>query len=367
MMKFTINKTILLSSLQQLNRAVPQRSTLPVLSCVLFELQENLLELRATDLEITMIKKIEVEGYESGKIAIPIRNLLDITSEMPDEVLEFEISDIGKVVMRSSFGKYTIMGEAPENFPAPQVISTPRVITLPTEKLSGIIDMTAYAVSREEIKPALQGVFFQVEESFLRTVATDGHRLVRYTLQNIPTGDFTGSVIIPSKFLSVLRQLLHGSETVDMRVDSSHVQVALENLVLSSRIIDQKYPDYENVIPTDNDKIMTLDRAELTASVKRVSIFSNRSTRQITFSLAENAVTIATEDPENITTGRETIDCEYSGEPITIGYNAQYLKEVLNHQQCERVHIKLKTPVSAGIFVPVDSEEDIITLLMPIR
>lgn len=366
-MKFSINKATLLSSLQQLNRAVPQRSTLPVLSCVLFELQDSELELRATDLEITMIKRIEVEGFEPGKIAIPIRSLLDITSEMPEEVLEFEISDIGKVVIRSSFGKYTIMGEAPENFPAPQSITTAKEIFLPTEKLSQIIDYTTYAVSREEIKPALQGVYFQVEESFLRTVATDGHRLVRYNLKDVRTGDFTGSVIIPSKFLSVLRQLLSGTEEVHMKVDSNHVQVTMENLILSSRIIDQKYPDYENVIPTDNDKILLLDRAELAASVKRVSIFSNRSTKQISFSLTENTLTIATEDPENITTGRETINCEYSGEPIAIGYNAQYLKEVLNHQPSDQVQIKLKTPVSAGIFVPVDNDEDIITLLMPIR
>lgn len=366
-MHFSIEKAVLLSSLQQLNKAIPPRSTLPILSSVLFEAHDNLLELRTTDLEITITVRVSVDAVEDGKITIPISKLLEITNEMPDGNIDFEISDIGKVIIKSSFGQYTIMGESAENYPAKPSIVDPKEISLPGGLLNKIIDQTTYAVSKEEIKPALQGVYFLIDEEYLRTVATDGHRLIRYTNKDVGTEGFRGDVIIPAKFLTIVRNNLSKDMDIKLLIDENHVKVTLGDTTISSRIIDQKYPDYENVIPTDNDKKILVDKEDFLSSVKRVSIFSNKSTRQILLSFKENLMTVSSEDPENVTTGNETISCEYQGEPITISYNAGYLKEVISHQNSERVKIKLKTPVSAGIFIPEDSEDDIITLLMPIR
>jgi len=357
----------LLNSLQQLNKAIPPRSTLPILSSVLFESKDGALELRTTDLEITITINIPVASQTDGSITIPISKLLEITNEMPDGLMDFEISDIGKVIIKSKYGTYTIMGEASDNFPAKPAIVDPKEVSLAGDMLLDIINKTTYAVSKEEIKPALQGVFFQLEKDSLRTVATDGHRLVRFINKEVNTNGFLGDVIIPAKFLSIIRNHLAGRDDVKLFVDENHVSVSLDETNIATRIIDQKYPDYENVIPSDNDKKILIGKDEILASVKRVSIFSNKSTRQIMLSVNENEITVSTEDPENVTTGKETIVGEYSGDPITISYNASYLKEVLLHQKTERILIKLKTPVSAGIFTPHESEEDIITLLMPIR
>ncbi len=366
-MKFSIEKSVLLNSLQQLSKAVPPRSTLPILSAVLFESFDGILELRTTDLGISITIKLSIESNEKTKIAIPINKLTEITHEMPEGNIDFEISDIGKVIIKSAYGQYTIMGESAENYPSKQVITDAKGITLQSDLFQKIIDQTTYAVSREEIKPALQGVYFHVNENSLRAVSTDGHRLVRYTINDLVAGDFKGDVIIPAKFLSIIKNYLPANKEVNLLMDANHVKIVLDNTIISTRIIDQKYPDYENVIPKDNDKKVLIDKAEFSASVRRVSIFSNKSTRQIKLSFSENTVTISTEDPENITTGNESIQCKYSGDPLTIGYNAAYLREVLMHQGGEEILIKLKTSVNAGIFVPQKSEDDILTLLMPIR
>ncbi len=366
-MKFSIEKSILLNSLQQLNKAIPPRSTLPVLSNILFESGDGILELRTTDLEISITIRLPIQSDGKTKIAIPIHKLLEITNEMPEGNIDFEISDVGKVIIKSAYGKYTIMGESADNYPSKQIITDAREISLQSELLQKIIEHTTYAVSREEIKPALQGVYFQIHENMLRIVSTDGHRLVRYTINDVTSENFQGEVIIPAKFLSIIKNYLPPNKAINLLMDQHHVKISLDETTISTRIIDQKYPDYENVIPTDNDKKIIVDRAEFLASVRRVSIFSNKSTRQIILSISENKMVISTEDPENITTGKETINCKFSGEPLSISYNAAYLKEVLMHQNSDEILIKLKTTVSAGIFIPQNSEDDIITLLMPIR
>ncbi len=366
-MKFSIDKSILQNSLLRINRVIPTRSTYPILSCVLFNINKDHLELRATDMEITLSIFVETGSDVSGTIAVPLKTLLDITQEMSEGNLNFEITDIGKIIINTDFGKYSIMGKQADEFPSNPAIEKSEKIVFPAEDFALIIDSTIYAVSKDEMKPALQGVLLQMKDKQYVTVATDGHRLVRYVKAMEEGDNHEGQVIMPAKFLSIIRGHLNDQDKIELQISENHVQISFDSTTVYSRIIKQRFPEYESVIPQDNDKKLVIDKEEFFNSVKRVSIFSNKSTKQISLSLGNNMVTVSTEDPENITAARETIPCEYEGEPLTIGYNAQYLKEVLAHQKGDKVRMKLKTPVSAGIFVPEEGEDDIVTLLMPIR
>ncbi|NQU68008.1 MAG: DNA polymerase III subunit beta [Candidatus Marinimicrobia bacterium] len=366
-MFFSIDKTKLQSSLIQLNKVIPTRSTLPIISCVLFDIRKDGIELRATDLEITLSIFVNSEIKETGMIAIPIKTLLDITQELDEGDLSFEITDIGKIIINTHYGKYTIMGKQADEFPAIPTIDQANELLLKSDDLTEMIDNTVYAVSKDEMKPALQGVLLQVKENQLITVATDGHRLVRYIKDQAKGQAFEGQVVMPSKFLSLIRNQLSNIKDLALKISENHVQISFDDTTIYSRIIKQRFPDYESVIPQDNDKKLVVNKNELLSSVKRVSIFSNKSTRQISLSITKDSLTISTEDPENITTGKETIACVYEGEPLLIGYNAQYLKEVLAHQKDDDINVKLKTPVSATIFTHKTKKENIVTLLMPIR
>ena len=368
-MKFSVEKTTLLHSLQHVNKAIPTRSTLPILSCALFEISEQQLLIRATNLEAYISVKVDVEDVSAGIIAIPLNTLLDITNAMPEEFLHFETSDIGKVNIKSSCGKYTIMGQPADEFPAEPTVEKGNSLVIPASEFNTIIESTIYATSKDELKPVLQGVLINVAAEGLTAVATDGHRLVRFKKIELKAGSFEGSVVIPVKFLSLLKPFLKKDESLSLQIGENHIMIKLDRVRVSSRIIKDRYPDYESVIPKDNECELTINKNDLQGSVKRVSIFSNKSTKQIALSLEINKITITTEDPENITTGKESIDCLYSGEPMVIGYNSQFLGDVLKNQNSDEIKILFKSPLSAGIFLPkeqLDGEEKT-TLLMPIR
>ncbi len=368
-MEFSIDKNDLLKNLQLLSKAVPSRSTLPIISSALFTVNNDNLNLRATDLEISLNIKCKVSDFSNGSIAIPLSKLLEITSVMPAGLLKFNVSDIGKVNITSESGKYTIMGQPSDEFPKEQLIEKSENLNLRSNDLKDIILSTSYAASKDDLKPVLQGILFQIKNNEIISVATDGHRLVKLEKKQLESLNFSGNVVIPIKFLSLLHMQLPSEEDVLVKVGENHVQVQINNILITSRTINDSYPDYEGVIPKDNLKTLIVNKNDFTEAVKRVSIFSNKTSKQVSLELNENKMIIRTEDPENITTGIETLDCNYDGEPMVIGYNAMYLKEVLQHQKSDEVKVMLKSPLNAGLFASI--EEDInnknTTLLMPIR
>jgi DNA polymerase-3 subunit beta len=325
--------------------------------------------MRTTNLEVFITMSVEAEDTEIGRVAIPMNTLLEISSAMNDEFLHFDISDIGKVNIQSDCGKYTIMGQPAEEFPTEPSVEEGNNIVIPSKELLNIINSTLYATSKDDLKPVLQGVLFNIDKEGLTAVATDGHRLVRLKKFEFKSGSFEGTVIIPVKFLYLLKPLLETKTSVSLKIGENYIQLNMEGIIISSRIIKERYPDYESVIPKDNDSILKIGRDELANSVRRVSIFSNKSTKQIALTLGDNKMTISTEDPENITTGKEEIECAYTGEKMTIGYNAQFLGEVLKNQASNEMKVLFKSPLTAGIFLPTEQKEseEKTTLLMPIR
>ena len=368
-MKFSIDKTTLLKKLQLLSKAVPARSTLPIIGSALFSYKNKVLNIRATDLEISINLTCNIEEGEEGNIAIPVGKLLEITNVLPATKINFTTSDIGKVNIECNSGQYTIMGQPNEEFPTEQRVENSQELIVSAEELKDIITNTSYAASRDDLKPVLQGVLFKIEKDGIVSVATDGHRLVKLEKKHVHSLDYTGNVVVPIKFLSLLISQLKEEEEISMLIGDNHIQVQLEEVIITTRIIKDPYPDFEGVIPKDNTNTLVVNRESFSEAIKRVSIFSNKLSRQISLDISENNIIIKTEDPENITSGKETLDCNYDGEPMIIGYNASYLSEVLQHQQTSEIKIMLKSPLNAGLFLPMEdsNNEKKTTLLMPIR
>jgi|TARA_Y100000031_G_scaffold117657_1_gene130635 DNA polymerase-3 subunit beta len=368
-MKFSTTKTDLQASLQKLSKIVPARSTIPILGNVLITSDNGSIIMRATDLEQTMILNIPASIKEEGNAVVPVNTLLNVANELPDGRVTLSVDSKLNVSLKSESGDYDLKGMASEEFPAPPETDEQKPVTISSELLKIIFQLTGFAISRDELKPALTGVLFQFDKNMLTTVATDGHRLVRYKIKEFDSGGFSGDIIIPRKFLSLSQNLLGQTETVEIQMGKNHITASFGDDTVHSRIIDERYPDFESVIPTNNDKMLTIDLQELTSAVRRVSIFSNRTTQQIAIKMNDGTVEIATEDPEKATRALEKLSAEYTGEPMTIGYNASYLKELLSFMPSKRVVLKLNTPISATVFYPEETEEerDITMLLMPIR
>lgn len=369
LMKLTSDRSTLHTSLQQLGRVVPSRSTLPILSSVLLSTEGGKLSIRATDLEISQVINLEASIDGEGSVAVPHRTLLDITNEMPEGELQIEVMEDRRINISTTFGNYSLMGKPTEEFPALPVIEGHHSVPISAGLLASVISKTSFAVSRDELKPSLMGVLFRFTDSGLRAVATDGHRLVRFNKSDFDSGDYHGENIIPVKFLNILGTYLTGEEEVTLNIGENHIMVQSQDTDLYTRIIEERFPDYESVFPQDNDKKVKLSREELLATVRRVSIFSNKTTHQIAFRLDQDGLEVSTEDIETVSNAREKLSCEYEGDPLLIGYNSNYLRDILMHLDGDRLIGEFKTAVSAAIFYHEQTQEneELTMLLMPIR
>lgn len=367
-MKISTSKTELQSALQKLSKAVPNRSTLPILSFALFQVDDENTIIRSTDLEITVVTKLPATIKETGSAAIPLQTLLELTNEINDDRITLSVNPQHKIELKTDNGVYDLMGKAPEEFPTLPQTEGKKNLGISLESMKSIIDMTSFAVSRDEMKPALTGVFLRMNDNKLTAVATDGHRLVQYIDKNYKSNEFTGDVIIPRKFLGLFNTF--NASEVEISVSENHLIAEFGEDTVYTRVIDERFPDYESVIPVDNEKVLAINRNDLLGAVRRVSIFSNKATHQIALHLDEKKVHMTTEDPEKASRGQEDLSgAQYSGEPLLIGYNAAYLRDILTHVQDDNVIVKLKTPISATLFYPEKTNDniDLTMLLMPIR
>ena len=367
-MRISTSKTELQTALQKLSKAVPNRSTLPILSFALFQVDNESTVIRSTDLEITIVTKLTATIKETGSAAIPLQPLLEITNEIQDDRITLSVNQQNKIELKTDNGVYDLMGKAPEEFPALPQTDGKKDIGIDSTRMKSIIDNTSFAVSRDEMKPALTGVFLRINGNQLTAVATDGHRLVQYIAKDYKVSDFTGDVIIPRKFLGLFSTF--SIDDVQIMVSDNHVVANFGDDTVYTRVIDERFPDYESVIPVDNDKVLNINRNDLLGAVKRVSIFSNKATHQIALHLDEQKTRITTEDPEKASRGQEDLlGSQFSGESLVIGYNASYLRDILTHVSDENLVAKFKTPISATLFYPENPDEniDLTMLLMPIR
>jgi len=369
-MKNSTSKSELQKALQKLSKATPTRSTIPILSCVLFEAGETGTTLRATDLEITIITSIESSVEETGSAAIPLQTLLEITSELPDDTrITIDVNENNNVKIVTDIGSYDLMGKPADEFPANPEANQRVESGIEANVLNEMISTISFAVSKDDLKPALTGVYFKFEKDILTAVATDGHRLAKYVRNNFDAGKFEGEVIIPRKFLNIITAYINNDEQIQLWLGDNVFTATIGTDTIYTRIIEDRFPDYQSVIPTDNEKEIKVDCNNFISAVKRVSIFSNKATHQIAIRAESGSATITTEDPEKASKAQEKIEIEYIGDSIDVGYNAAYLKDILSHMNSNEIVIRLNTPISASLFYPtaLDDNVEVTMLLMPIR
>jgi DNA polymerase-3 subunit beta len=369
-MKFSIDQRDLLEGLQKVSGVVPAKSPTPVLENVLFELDDKALKITGTDLEVSVTTEVTPKKVEApGAIALPARVLTEMMRSLQDIPIQFQLEEGYKLGITTDQGFYRISGISKDNFPEIPMPSQEHVISVENKKLHRMLNKTIFAVSSDELRPALMGVFIQLIGNELRMVATDGHRLSKIVDKNFPAQDFPIKMIVPPKAVQIALKHLDVEGSTQLHINESGLCFSFGNTTLFTRLVEGQYPDYERVIPRDNDQLMVADKHLLIASVKRVALFSSALTRQIRFSLSPGKLAVLSEDVDIGGEAREELSVDYQGEPMEIGYNAQYVMDLIKHVDTEEASFLLKSPINAALVSPAqqDENEDFLMLIMPIK
>jgi DNA polymerase-3 subunit beta len=368
-MKFIVSSSQLLKQLQVLGGVINSNNTLPILDNFLFELSENQLKVSASDLETTMSSVVDVESDSNGSIAVSARLLLDTLKTFPDQPLTFKTEGDNKIEIISDQGKYDMAYFGGDEFPKAVTLPSPSKTVVPAHVLGTAISKTIFAAGNDDLRPVMSGVFFQFSSQSLTFVATDAHKLVKYSRTDI-TAEQTAEFIMPKKPLNLLKGILGGSDSdVTIEYNDANAKFTFDNVVLVCRLIDGKYPNYEAVIPKENPNKLTVDRASFLNSVRRVSIFSSKTTHQIRLKMAGTELNISAEDLDFSNKADERLSCDYQGDDMQIGFNSRFLSEMLNNLNSNEVLIEMSLPNRAGILTPIDGTdegEQVTMLVMPV-
>jgi DNA polymerase III subunit beta len=367
-MKFIVSSSQLLKQLQHIAGVINANTVLPILEDFLFEVEGGKLTVVATDLETVMRVQLTVEAKDKGKVCIPAKILIDSLKNIPDQPLTFNIDKNFAVEITSDNGKYKVMGENPDNFPKEPAADDTTGFTMPSGALITAINKTLFAVSNDDLRPAMTGVFFELNKDAVQFVATDAHRLVRYKRTDIksPKSD---SFIVPRKPLNLLKSALpDNDDEITINYNNNHLFIKHGTTQMSCRLIDARFPDYKVVIPTDNPYKLLVEKNTFQSGLRRVSVFSNKSTNQVALNISGSELQLAAQDVDFSFEGNERMKCQYDGEDITIAFNARFLIEMLNATDSNEVKIELSTPTKAGILKPIEQEEgeDLLMLVMPL-
>ena len=368
-MNFIVSSTQLQRQLQTLSGVLNTSNTLPILEHVLFELAPQQLKITATDLETTISATIQVESTSEGKLAVPARLLLDTVKTFPEQPLTFSLADNNTLEISSEQGKYALAYANADEYPQAAEVVDASSLSIQGDTLATAINNTIFASGNDDLRPVMSGVFFQLSSSGMTFVATDAHKLVKYERTDVVAPE-TAEFIMPKKPLNLLKSVLVGSEEeVTVNYNNSNVQFSFDETVVICRLIDGKYPNYEAVIPKENPNVMSINRVQLLNTVKRVSIFSNKTTHQIRLRIAGAELHISAEDIDYSNKAEERLTCSFQGDDMQIGFNARFLTEMLSNLSSDEIQLELSLPNRAGIITPVDGlneGEQVTMLVMPV-
>ena len=368
-MKFKISQEYFSETLQKHIPVIPTRTTLPILNSIKWDLSDGKLRMHSTDLEITLTTEIEVEVEQDGSVAVPARKLTEIIRELPQEEISVTVEDNFRIKVQGASGHYQIAGSDPEDFPEVPSGEMKEMFSISGEVFRQMIEKTSFAVSRDDMRPTLCGLFLQISQNDIRSVSTDGHRLSKFVFSDFQGGEDSFEAIIPVKALNLSAKNIHKETDIKVSISGNYVMIALNGDYLYSRLIEGKYPQYENVIPRSNEIFLSCGVEALTSAVRRVAIFSNSLTKQVRFVLGEGQMLITAEDVETGGEAEESMNIDYQGEEMTIGYNANYILDALRQIDSEEVKFLIGTPDSACILEPMEQSEEsnFMMLLMPVR
>ena len=369
-MKFIISSQELLKHLQLVSGVLNASNTLPILDNFLFEIKDNSLTVSASDLETTMTTTFAIESKGDVSIAIPAKLLMDALRSFPEQPLTFDINEENfHIDISVGEGNYQFSGYNGDEFPRLPQLEITSSIKIPGKVLSEAIHKTIFAAGNDELRPVMSGIFFEFDTEEIKLVATDAHKLVRYTRKDISSPVEAG-FIAPKKPLNLLKNILSNSESeVLVEYNETNVRFSFDDVQLVSRLIEGRYPNYEAVIPADNPYRMVINRLDFMNALKRVAIFSNKSTYQVRLKLSGSELTLSAEDLDFSNAAKERHTCQYTGDDMEIGFNSRFLIEMLSNLSSEEVNFEMSAPNRAGILTPVekdDPNEDVLMLVMPV-
>jgi DNA polymerase-3 subunit beta len=368
-MKFIVSSSLLLKQLQVLSGVINSNNTLPILDNFLFELDNNELTVTASDLETTMSAVLEIDSESTGSIAVPARLLLETLKTFAEQPLTFTVEDNNTIEISSNSGKYALAYANGSEFPKANSLEDASKNTVPADVLATAISKTIFAAGNDDLRPVMSGVFFQFSTEGLIFVATDAHKLVKYSRTDIKA-NHSAEFIMPKKPLNILKNIVAVSDSdVTIEYNESNAVFSFDNYNLTCRLIDGKYPNYEAVIPKENPNKLLVNRNLFLNSVRRVSIFSSKTTHQIRLKLAGTELNISAEDIDYSNKANERLTCDYQGDDLEIGFNSRFLSEMLTNLTSDEISLEMSLPNRAGVLTPVDGldeGETVTMLVMPV-
>ena len=377
-MKFIVNSQQLLKQLQSLSGVLSSSNTMPIINCFHFHLEENDLTIKTTDLSTTLVARMEVETGRMEKaeeVAIPSKMLLEILKSFDDVPLTFNVDQSSYAIdIASGEGEYRLAGMDAETYPAMPTAEGTNSVVMSCNALVNAINKTYFATSNDEMHQQMSGIFCEMTPDGITFVATDAHKLVRYRRKDV-TSDVSTNFILPKKPTIIVKNILAGrKEESDITIEynNTNLFITFDNFYIVCRLVDGRYPNYEAAIPKDNPNKLIIDRQSFLNTLRRVSIFASEATRQVRLSISADKLEISAEDLELSNNARETLPCQYEGDPMDIGFNAKFLTEMIGNLDSEQVLIELSHPSRAGIIFPYYTEEDadkaddILMLVMPV-
>ena len=368
-MKFIVNSSYLLKQLTQINGVITTNPVVPILENFLFEIDKSVLTVTASDLQTSMITEITIESKEKGNIAVPARILLETLKNLPDQPVTFSIDESTySIEISSDNGRYKLSGENATDFPKVPAVSNDFSAQISSDVLARAVNNTIFATSSDELRPAMTGVYVNLGDKNTTFVATDGHRMVRYRRTDIKS-DNGSAIIIPRKALNLLKSTLPTENTeVSIDFNLSNAFFKFGSLRMICRLIDERFPDYENVIPTQNPIKMTINRLDFLGSLRRIAIYANKTTHQVRLKITGSDLQVSAEDIDFSNEANERLSCEHEGEDIEIGFNAKLIVELLSNMDTEQIRLNMSAPNKAGVIIPVEKvkNEDLLMLVMPV-
>lgn len=376
-MKFIVNSQIFNKQLQAMSGVLANNNTVPIINCFHFQIEENILTVRATDLETTLVTKIELESGRSeglDQVAVPSKLLLDILKNLDDVPMTFTLNPNNYAIeIASGDGKYSLAGQNADSFPIVPVIEDSAKAIIPASVLVNCISKTSFACSNDEMRQQMSGIFMKFSTENLTVVATDAHKLVRYRNSEVQA-DQDVEFILPRKPITLIKNIIASYKDdfpVTVEYNKTNVSFSFDNFFAVCRLVEGKYPNIEAAIPKENPNKLMVDRISFLNTLRRVSIFANKSTHQVRLAMDGAVLEVSAEDIEFSNVAHEKIGCEYQGSPMEIGFNARFLMEMVNNMETERIIIEMSQPTRAGIIFPYyeeenDSKEDILMLVMPV-
>ncbi|MCX7878294.1 MAG: DNA polymerase III subunit beta [Ignavibacteria bacterium] len=377
-MKLSVSSNDLLSAVSKVISVTPTRSTLPILGNLYFNLHGNELTIIGTDLEVYVEVKLTVNGQSNGQAALPAKRLESLLQNLQGKDISIELQTGYKLVIKAKGGRWTITGEDPADFPMPTEQEGKQVIRIDYNILTDYLPKAIHAASTDELRRSMNGVFFEIKRGEFRMVSTDGHRLVKIVIKEFPYEGDKLFMLVPIKTCTLINKLLRGSQDnaereggdVEISFSNEFIKCNYSNLTIHSRLIDDSFPNYESVIPTDNEKILKVERNELIACLKRSIIMSDQITSRISLNIKGNELKVKSSNTEFGTDSDESMSCNFTeDEEFEISFNGKYLLEAMQQIDSQELIFDFNTPLKAAIIRPSvqDENEDIMMLVMPVR